>query len=301
MTILYADDFVIFHPNQECIERAKERVGEWLAQIGLELHPSKTQIVHTLNRTEEKSPGFDFLGFNIRQYSVPNTRRGYKTLIKPAKGAIKRHGAEIGKLVRGYKTAPQAALIKRLNPVIRGWARYYSNGVSKAVYARLDHQVHQKLWRWACRRHPNKSKHWVMGKYWQHTRGKWQFGAAEGITLRRHDQQPIRRHIKVQGKRSPYDGGWIYWTARLGRDPTVPTRVGKLLKRQKGRCARCGWFFKDGDLPEVDHIIPKVRGGVDAYWNLQLLHRHCHDRKTAEERLLAEGVCDSTPGSRGAG
>lgn len=149
------------------------------------------------------------------------------------------------------------------------WARYYPNGVSKAVYASLDHQVHQKLWRWANLRHPNKSKHWVMGKYWQRARGTWQFGISEGITLPRHSRQPIIRHIKVQGSRSPYDGSWIYWTARLGRDPVVPTRVAKLLGMQQGRCARCGWYCKDGDLPEVDHINPKARGGADTYWNLQ--------------------------------
>jgi RNA-directed DNA polymerase len=35
---------------------------------------------------------------------------------------------------------------------------------------------------------------------------------------------------------------------------------------------------------EVDHIIPKEHGGKDAYYNWQLLHRHCHDKKTAEDR-----------------
>ncbi|WP_254921425.1 HNH endonuclease [Nodularia sp. NIES-3585] len=32
---------------------------------------------------------------------------------------------------------------------------------------------------------------------------------------------------------------------------------------------------------EVDHIIPKSKGGKNDYKNLQLLHRHCHDVKTA--------------------
>ena len=34
---------------------------------------------------------------------------------------------------------------------------------------------------------------------------------------------------------------------------------------------------------EVDHIIPKELRGTDAIYNLQLLHRHCHDIKTARD------------------
>ncbi|WP_226595171.1 HNH endonuclease, partial [Microseira wollei] len=35
------------------------------------------------------------------------------------------------------------------------------------------------------------------------------------------------------------------------------------------------------DVMEVDHKIPKALGGRDEYKNIQLLHRHCHDEKTA--------------------
>ena len=34
---------------------------------------------------------------------------------------------------------------------------------------------------------------------------------------------------------------------------------------------------------ETDHIIPKSRGGKRKYENLQLLHKHCHDTKTATD------------------
>ena len=37
---------------------------------------------------------------------------------------------------------------------------------------------------------------------------------------------------------------------------------------------------------EIDHIIPKSRGGKKEYKNLQLLHRHCHDDKTARDGSL---------------
>ena len=69
----------------------------------------------------------------------------------------------------------------------------------------------------------------------------------------------------------------------MGKNPEMPTRVAKLLKVQKGKCPHCGLHFRHGDITEIDHIIPKSLGGKDEYKNLQLLHRHCHDNKTAND------------------
>jgi RNA-directed DNA polymerase len=70
---------------------------------------------------------------------------------------------------------------------------------------------------------------------------------------------------------------------RLKDHPLVNSKVGYLLKLQQGRCALCGLYLKDGDLLEVDHIIPRHLGGDNRLMNLQLLHRHCHDQKTAQD------------------
>ena len=48
-------------------------------------------------------------------------------------------------------------------------------------------------------------------------------------------------------------------------------------------CSRCGQYFTPSDLIEVDHIHPISLGGKDEYKNLQLLHRHCHDDKSASD------------------
>ncbi len=69
----------------------------------------------------------------------------------------------------------------------------------------------------------------------------------------------------------------------MGKHPQVPARVALLLKRQRGICPLCRLFFKDGDLLEIDHRIPRSLGGEDAFQNLQLLHRHCHDVKSATD------------------
>lgn len=66
--------------------------------------------------------------------------------------------------------------------------------------------------------------------------------------------------------------------------------LGKLLKEQKGQCRWCGWYFRDEDLMEVDHFIPRRLGGTDDLSNLQALHRHCHDQRHAQ--LARAGIRD---------
>ncbi|MGJ3246185.1 MAG: HNH endonuclease [Elainellaceae cyanobacterium] len=101
--------------------------------------------------------------------------------------------------------------------------------------------------------------------------------------LARHSHTAMQRHIKVQGQRSVFDADWIYWSTRMGGHPQVNQRVARLLKRQQGTCAVCHLFFKDRDLLEIDHFIPRAQGGTDEFNNLQLLHRHCHDVKSASD------------------
>lgn len=281
--VRYADDFVILHPSQEVILEAKQVITDWLKEVGLELSEKKTRISHTYE-------GFDFLGFNIRQYPVSKancgkTARGeflgFKTLIKPSKEKIFEHYQEIAKTINANKTAKQEVLITLLNPVIQGWANYYSTVVSKEVFSRLDHLVWKRLWQWGKRRHPNKSTKWRKNKYFLKRGNRdWIFGK-DNIILKFHSSTPIIRHVKVKGAVSPFDGNDSYWAFRMGKNPVLSTRVSKLLKIQKGKCNHCGLTFRDGEKMEVDHITPKSKGGKDVYGNLQLLHRHCHNIKTA--------------------
>ncbi|NEP91418.1 MAG: group II intron reverse transcriptase/maturase [Okeania sp. SIO2C2] len=281
--IRYADDFVILHEDIKVVLQAKTVIQEWLNQVGLELKPEKTRIAHTLEVYEGNKPGFDFLGFTIRQYKTKSTEKGYKTLIKPSSKSIKTHYRKLAEICNTNKTAPIEALIAKLNPVIRGWANYHSTQVSKEVFNKIDNLLWKRLWRWASRRHPNKSATWVKEKYFPSigTRN-WTLNKGEYI-LNRHSDVPIVRHIKVSGNKSPYDGDWTYWGSRIGKHPGVRKEVTTLLKQQKNKCAACGLTFRPTDLIEVDHIVPKSEGGDNTYKNKQLLHRHCHDDKTAKD------------------
>jgi len=72
----------------------------------------------------------------------------------------------------------------------------------------------------------------------------------------------------------------------MGKNPELSSRLALLLKKQKGKCPHCEYIFRNEDVMEVDHIIPRAIGGKDEYKNLQLLHRHCHDVKTKTDLEL---------------
>ena len=292
--VRYADDLVVLHADKAVIEQVQQLVSTWLAGMGLALKPSKTCITHTLTPCENHL-GFDFLGFHMQQFPVGNTHSGkgrdgrqlgFKTIITPSEAAMKRHQEALKEQIKTHAALPQKVLIKHLNAHIRGWSNYYSSVCAKRCFTRMDTYLFQMLWQWSKRRHPNKSAKWRAKTYWHPERGKWQF-ATKDCSLRLHRMTPIKRHVKVQGTKSPFDGNWIYWTKRQGNHPETPPKMADLLKRQKGKCAQCGLYFKDGDLLEIDHAIPVSLGGTERYANLQLLHRHCHDQKTATDGSVA--------------
>ncbi|AMW29721.1 group II intron reverse transcriptase/maturase [Arthrospira platensis] len=310
--IRYADDFVVISRDLGIIEQCKTAISEWLKPVGLEIKPEKTRIGHTLKPIEYngkiEEPGFDFLGFNIRQYPVGKYKSGktggvasrligHKTHIKPSNKAVKAHTEVIKGAIKQLKTAPQSALISKLNPIIRGWSNYYSGVVSMETFNKLDDVIWQMLRAWTVSR-CGKASYKKLSNYFRPGKVKlsngrerqeaWMFQTKDGIHLYKHKWTPIVRHTLVRPDATPYDGNWTYWATRKGQAIDTPKRVAKLLKKQKGRCAWCGQYFTPSDLLEVDHIVPRSQGGKNEHKNLQLLHRHCHDDKTAldEERLL---------------
>ena len=195
-------------------------------------------------------------------------------------------------IINGRKAASQAELIKKLNPVIRGWVNYFSVVNSKETFNDLDNLLWQKLRAWVNRRHPTKNSCWKRKKYWK-TIGtdNWKFAinieSKDPIILLKHRDTKIKQKdfVKVKGNRSPFDGDLVYWGSRMGKHPECPTTIARLLKRQKGKCQYCRLSFRDGDIWEKDHIIPRASGGSNEYKNLQLLHLHCHDKKTKTDLL----------------
>jgi len=296
--IRYADDFVLIHEELKVIYKCKEIISGWLSHIGLELKPSKTRIIHTLNKYEDNQPGLNFLGFHIRNYptgkhnSAKNTNGeslGFVTIIKPSKEAIKRHYKDIADTIDANKSTSQEGLIKALNPKVRGWANFYSKVNSGSTYRKMDNLMFNKLWKWSKRRHPNKGKTWVKNKYFKSIgNSNWNFASKTEPNPHRltdYCDTRITRSPYLIRVKSPYDGDFIYWSKRLGRSPEIPATDAKLLKAQNGRCNICNLAFFKKDW-EVDHIQSKSLGGNNSYINLQLIHKYCHDKKTKEDLNL---------------
>jgi RNA-directed DNA polymerase len=198
--VRYADDFVVTGATRELLEqKIKPALTAFLHERGLELSEQKTVITPV-------QTGFDFLGHTVRKY-------GDKLLITPAKGKVKILRVKIGRLIHTAVGQTQEALLRQLNPLLRGWANYYRNGAAKRTFDKLDYYVHQRLRHWIKRRHPNKSQAWKWHKYFQaagdgktfSVRLQPKAGDSRVLKLYRLSSTTIERHIKVRGLANPYD------------------------------------------------------------------------------------------------
>lgn len=286
--VTYADDFVVLHPTRSGVEKAQRISEEWLSGIGLRLKASKTRITHTQLALDGPA-GFMFLGFHVRRYVTGEFRPGrsgrkepvIKTLIKPSKESVKRHHRAMRDIIHARKTVPHEALISDLNPVIRGWSMYYRTVVSKKVFASCDYRLFSTLMHWAGRRHPKKSAGWVFAKYWRRgERGRLEFAVPDGPRLAVHADIPIKRHVKVRGHASPYDGNLLYWANRLRDHPLTTSRTAILLRRQRGKCAHCRLLFTETDAVTVKQFTPPYWKGLTDLASMRAVHQYCRGRVT---------------------
>ena len=59
-----------------------------------------------------------------------------------------------------------------------------------------------------------------------------------------------------------------------------------VIARDGGVCQLCGELVQGSDRDaHIDHILEKADGGTDAITNLRLVHRSCHSRRHARDRL----------------
>lgn len=223
--IRYADDFIVTGHSREVLEReVKPLVEAFLSERGLKLSPEKTAVTHL-------NAGFDFLGQNIRRY--PNG----KLLIKPSKKNARSFLRKVREIIRRNRSAPANALIRQLNPVIRGWANYHRHVVAKRTFSRIDHLIFRWIWTWARRRHPRKGARWVKQRYFDRvgTRDWWFFadsqtrdGRLVRLRLAHAVATPIRRHIKVRSVANPYDPADAeYFATRRARGGTLRSDGGE--------------------------------------------------------------------------
>lgn len=299
--IRYADDFAVFCHGREDVYRVKEKLSQWMRPRGVTFNDDKTKIVHV----EE---GFDFLGFNIRRYNG-------KLLIKPSKQAVKRVRERLRSEVTALRGANSGAVVKKLNPIIKGWATYYRTVVSKETFKSLDAYVWTLTQKWVKHSHPNKPKKWRLARYFgrfNSTRNdQWVFGDRNsGAYIYKFNWTRIVRHVIVKGSNSPDDPSLTdYWASR--RRKRIPETVDRwsltLASRQKGICPLCkqplipdaeyepenprewaAWFSASMKPLHKHHFIYRRDGGSDEQTNLRLVHAACHRQHHARDHRRAQ-------------
>jgi len=291
--IRFADEFVLIHRSKDLLAGAKEVIATWLADgPGLKMNEEMTDIVDSNN-------GFTFLGFScitVRTHGVPRVK------MYPSRSSQVSLLSEVRNIIQTHKAASAYSLICRLKPVIIGWANEYKYVECSEVFGTISNKIFQKLRAWVFRRDPRNSRTTIKERYFP--AGKEYFydgtkhldnwvlvGSQKGKDGKKKENfLPYMSWIhssmwvKVRGQASVYDDDALYWADRtLNTKGSMSQR--KLLQRQGGKCNWCNQLFTYRDVWEVDHIQPKSEGGSDTYDNLQLLHKCCHVKKTAKDKL----------------
>lgn len=120
-----ADDFGVLCEIREEAQRALACAQRFLREeLGVELHPQKTRIVH--------SYGFEFLGYKVKQgkglrrAAQRRTRRAHPQNLYAV--PREKSGTRFKEQIRGLtqRKAPRKlrAMIERMTPVIRGWGTF---------------------------------------------------------------------------------------------------------------------------------------------------------------------------------
>lgn len=271
--VRYADDFIITGESPEFLrDKVLPIVKEFLTERGLQLSEEKTVITHI-------EDGFDFLGKNIRKYNG-------KLLIKPSKTSVKSFLEKVRSIIKGNKSTKQETLIRKLNPVIRGWVNNQRYVVSSKVFSRVDYEIYKCLWQWAKRRHKKKSHKWIAQKYWHHIGSRqWTFSvpyenqSTEGeplyCKLEYATDTKIIRFKKIVAEANPFDECWTdYFEEREGEKLLNSTKGREKLltiwRRQHRRCPVCGDLITSETGFKVHTPAGKNSQKI-------MVHKECHE------------------------
>ena len=145
--VRYADDFVVLvHGTREDAETLWEEVAAVLAPMGLRLSEEKTRVCHV-------DEGFDFLGWRIQRRNRRGQHGRKAIYTYPSKKALASIIGRVRKLTRRARHRTLAALLRRLNPVLRGWCNYFRHGVSSRTFSYVDHFAFWRVVGWLRKRH----------------------------------------------------------------------------------------------------------------------------------------------------
>jgi len=138
----YADDLVILidgYARHGWLRQAiDKRLREELRKLDVELNEEKSRTVDL-----SKGDSFDFLGFQHRRvrsfrgvwraHSIPKLEKRTVLLRK------------LKKIFRRYRSQPLQRIVEEINPILRGWVRYFAIGNSSRCFDYVRRWVEQKI------------------------------------------------------------------------------------------------------------------------------------------------------------
>lgn len=115
--VRYADDMVVLCRSQEEAAAALEKLGEWMAEAGLTLHPDKTRTVDMSHADSH----FDFLGYRFKR-----SRRGRLIrLVRPK--SLRKLRESIKPRTRRNNGKSMGAIVADINRTLKGWFGYFKH------------------------------------------------------------------------------------------------------------------------------------------------------------------------------
>jgi RNA-directed DNA polymerase len=144
----YADDWVITCKSAAEARSAVDVARRILKQLGVELHPQKTRIVHV-------QEGFEFLGYKIkrgkRKFYLPESKirsqaRQGALYAYPKEKSIRRFMDQVRQRTKRRLPLKPPQLIAELNPLLRGWGEYYKRAHVRRLFNRLDRWIIRRIW-----------------------------------------------------------------------------------------------------------------------------------------------------------
>jgi RNA-directed DNA polymerase len=153
----FADDWVVTCRSAAEARAAMDAARRILKQLGVELHPQKTRIVHVRF-------GFEFLGYKIkcgwRKLYLPGNKirsqaRQDALYAYPKEKSIRRFMDQVRERTKRTTPLRTEELIAGLNPLLRGWGEYYKRAHIRKLFQRLDGWIRRRIWSHRYRRWRN--------------------------------------------------------------------------------------------------------------------------------------------------
>jgi RNA-directed DNA polymerase len=168
----------------------RKRYGTKSVVYSLSLSVEKTKICHI-------NEGFEFLGWRIQRQPRPSRAGKWAIYTYPSKKALAAIKDKVRSLTRGAMHRTFADLLRRLNPVLRGWCNYFRHGVCKRTFGYIDSFVFRRILNWLRKRHDGLNMCQLVRR---HLPG-WEI-RSEGVELFRLQAIKIERY-RYRGNQIP--------------------------------------------------------------------------------------------------